>query len=109
MKKLTALFLALLLCLSFAACDSGADKQPAIDSFNNASVLLGEVCDAFEADPDSMAELEETLYQMTESMTKCKEMLESDQPLTEEKVTELVGILDNIATWCEVVKEEYGI
>ena len=45
MKKLLALMLALVMSLSLAACDSGPDKQPAIDAYNQCSETYNKFVD----------------------------------------------------------------
>ena len=106
MKKLTSLLLALMMCLSLAACggDSGADAQPAIDAFNAAADAFDAVANAVNENVEAYPqELIDTLNDMADAMLQAKELLESDTELTEEKVTELTGNLADIEAWAEDV------
>ena len=63
MKRLIALALTIIMCLSFVAC-AGPDRQPAIDAFNKAKDAFNEVATTINADIDSYAD--EVISTMTE-------------------------------------------
>ena len=111
MKKIIALILVLAMCFMLAACgDSAPDKQPAIDAFNKASVPLGEVCTAVEADPDAFSdELFNELAEMSEGMAAYKTLLEGEEEMTEEDIADAVEWLTYVDERVAEIRAEYGI
>ena len=103
MKKLFALFLTLVMCLSLAAC-GGVDTQPAIDAFNAAADAFDLVANAVNEDIDAYPqEMIDTLNEMADALLEVKELLESDVETTDEKVAELVKNLNDIEAWSKDV------
>jgi len=123
MKKLFALFLAMMMVFSLVACggsDSsadtsddtgveesvGADTQPAIDAFNAAADAFDAVANAVNEDIDAYSqELIDTLNEMSDAMLEAKELLESDTEIPAETVEELVSNLTDIEAWAIDVYE----
>lgn len=88
----------------------GADKQPAIDAFNKAATAYDNIAAEINANADLYPQdVIDVMTQMAESLTQCKEMLESDTMLTEEKVNELVKTLTDIEAWVATVEAEVVI
>lgn len=111
MKKVLALVLALVICLSLAAC--GGDvvtRQDAIDAFNPASISLGDVSKAINADPDSVTqELIDELIGYATEMNEFKAVLEGTEELTEEELNEIIVRTGEIGARAEELKTEMGI
>ena len=123
MKKLFALFLAMMMVFSLVACGgsdsgadtsddagveepSGADTQPAIDAFNAAADAFDAVANAVNEDIDAYSqELIDTLNEMSDAMLEAKELLESDTEIPAETVEELVSNLTDIEAWAIDVYE----
>lgn len=105
MKKLTALLLALVMCLGLTAC-GGTDTQPAIDAFNTAADAFDMTANAINEDVEAYPqELIDTMNEMADAMLEAKALLESDTELTEEKVQELVSDLADVEAWAVDVYE----
>lgn len=103
MKKLISVLLTLALCLSLAACGSSApDKQPAVDAFNNASAAYDALVDKINPNIDSYdAEFIDIMKEMGSALTDHKNILESDQELTEEEIQNLIGVFGEVETWAK--------
>ena len=96
MKKLLALFTALVMCLSIVAC--GVDKQPAIDAFNSANTAFTEIANAVNADPDSFdEELIDVMIEMSGLLSE----------LTEEDIAAMVEWFATVEAWVDEVKTAY--
>ena len=109
MKKAIALVLALVLCLALAACGS-PDKQPAIDAFNKASKAFDAVAAVINADPEAYAqEVIDTMVEMANVLKQHKDLLESNQSLTEEKLDEMIAWYGDVVEWVDDVKAELDI
>ena len=109
MKKIVAMILALVLCLTLAAC-GGADKQPAIDAFNKANTAFTEVATAINADIEAYDdEVIEVMTEMAGVLAQHKELLESDEELTEEKLNEMIAWYGEVEQWVADVKTELGM
>ncbi len=108
MKKLLAVFFAVVMCLSLVACGEEApDKQPAIDAFNRASTAFDEVANMINANPDAYAEeVITTLNEMADVMLQHKALLESDDAISEEKLNEMMAWYETVHEWVEEVKAE---
>lgn len=86
----------------------GADKQPAIDAFNKTATAFDKVVDEINANAELYSQdVIDIMTQMSDSLTQCKELLESDTMLTEETVNDLVKQLTDIEAW--VAEVEAGI
>lgn len=106
MKKLLALFTALVMCLSIVAC--GVDKQPAIDAFNSANTAFTEIANAVNADPDSFdEELIDVMIEMSGLLSEYKALLEGDDVLTEEDIAAMVEWFATVEAWVDEVKTAY--
>ena len=109
MKKLIALLMALVLSLSLVAC-GGPDKQPAIDAFNKASTAFDGVAAIINADIEAYdPEVIETMTEMANVLTQHKELLESDQELTQEKLDEMIAWYADVEEWVDSIKADLGI
>lgn len=108
MKKLTALFMTLVMCVFLAAC--GTDKQPAIDAFNNTSSSFDQVVTAINADPAAYPqELIDVMVDMSGLLTEYKTLLEGDTEFTEEDLDAMIAWFSEVDGWVAEVKQEYGI
>ena len=94
MKKLAALLLALVMCLSLAAC-GGVDTQPAIDAYNELTENYNEFVDYANADLDSYTQEDIDL------MNGCAAVIDeygaklgSDTEFTQEEVDEMVEMFE---------------
>ena len=86
--------------------DTGADRQPAIDIFNQVSEAYDEIVEQINANIDAYPQdTIDFMTQMGTTLTECKALLESDTKLTEEQVNALVSDLTNINNWIKDSKE----
>lgn len=98
-KKICAILLAMTMSFSLAAC-GGADTQPAIDAFNNASSEYDAVADKINAESELYTEeLFTSMNEMADTLLEYKEKLESDEEFTEEEVTEMIQTFEEIENW----------
>lgn len=101
MKKLSALLMALVMCVSLVAC-GGADPQPAIDSFNSASDAYDTLIDKINANIEAYPQdLLDAISEMGSTLTEYKDMLESDREYTEEEVTGMVEVFTEVESWAK--------
>lgn len=109
MKKITSLFLVLIMCMSLVAC-GGPDKQPAIDAFNKASDAYDEVATIINENPDAYdQEVIDTLNEMADVLIQHKELLESGDEIEQEKLDEMIAWYGDVEAWVADVKAELGI
>ena len=109
MKKLCALLLALMMCFALVAC-GGVDKQPAIDAFNSANTQFTELANMVNENIGAYPqEAIDVMMQMSDALSQSKDLLESDQELTEENVAELVASFNEIETWAVDAKAELEV
>ena len=120
MKKLVALLIAMAMTLSLAACGGSSDqpaapaapaaptasaaptldKQDAIDAFNKASTIYDALVNKMNAEIELYpADLIEVMNEMADAMIENKEILESDQELTEENVKEMIAAFAEVEKW----------
>lgn len=101
MKKLFALMLAMVMCVSLVAC-GGVDKQPAIDAFNNATDIYDKLVDEMNKDLSVYPpELLDVMNDMAEALKENKTILEGDTELTEENVAEMVSAFGEVQKWAQ--------
>jgi len=109
MKKLIALLLALVMCLSLAAC-GGPDKQPAIDAFNAANTVFNEVANVMNENPDDFdQEMFDGMNSIATALAEYRELLESDEEITEEMLDEMIAWFASVEEVIAETKAEYGI
>ena len=110
MKKLIALLMALVMSVSLVACGSGPDKQPAIDAFNQASTAFDAFAAVINEDPEAYEkELIDVIIEMANVMIEHKELLESDEEITEEALAEMIVWYGEVEAWVDSAKTELGI
>lgn len=106
MKKLIAMLLTLVMCLSMAAC-GGADKQPAIDAFNATSnkfnAMSAKVNENIDLFPD---ETISTLTDMANLLNEYKDLLQGDTAIEQEKLDEIIAWFGTVDTWVDEVNVE---
>lgn len=108
MKKLISTLLALVMCLSLAAC--GADKQPAIDAFNEAKAAFNEVAAVINEDPAAYdQEVIDTMKEMSNLLQQHGELLSSDKDIEEEKLNEMIEWYGTVKEWVADMKAELDI
>lgn len=101
MKKLFALIIAMVMCVSLVAC-GGVDKQPAIDAFNNATDIYDKLVDEMNKDLSVYPpELIDVMNDMAEALNENKTILEGDTELTEENVAEMVSAFGEVQKWAQ--------
>lgn len=115
MKKLIALALALVLCLTLVACggeekDSGPDKKPAIDEFNKTSTAFNEVSAVINADIESFdEEVVTTMTDMANLLNEYNTLLSSDEKIDQENLDEMIEWFGEVQDWVDAVKAELGM
>ena len=109
MKKLVSLLLALVICLSLAAC-GGPDKQPAIDAHNNAATAINALTELINADPAAYADYVdfEEMESLIELLNQCGEYLENGKDLEQEDLDEWVEVCQEVEQWALDVRAEVG-
>ncbi len=109
MKKLLAVVLAMVMCLSLVAC-GGPDKQPAIDAFNKTSTAFDAVAKVINEDVDAYdEEVVDVMIEMATLLQQHKELLSSDQEITQEALDEMIAWYADVDQWIVDVKDELGI
>ena len=109
MKKLIALALVLVLCVSLVAC-GGPDKKPAVDAFNKASTAFNEVSAVINADIESYdEEFVDGMIEMANLLAEYKDLLESDKEISQESLDDMVEWFGTVEDWVADVKAELGM
>ena len=108
MKRLLGMMLALVLCLTLAACGA-PDRQPAQDAVNVIAVAYNEIADV--VNEDSSAFADEDIAYLSDLATA---LFDRQEALRAEEITG--EELDAILAWCEevapevdAIRAEYGI
>ena len=96
MKKLLYLLLALMMCLSLAAC-GGPDKKAATDAFNKASNAFNEVSAIVNEDPEAYGDFVDDMIGYADMLNQIGEKLKGND-LDQET-------LDELAEWCGEVEQ----
>lgn len=96
MKKLISLFLALVICLSLAAC-GGPDKQPAIDAYNNAADAVNALIDIMNEDIDAYADYVDVMNQVVSDLNEAADILENED-LSQD-------VLDQLVAQCQTLEQ----
>lgn len=103
MKKLTALLLAMVMCLGLVACGENPN-QPVIDAFNAASTAYDAVANTINENIEAYPqELIDVMNEMADSMLEVKELLESDVEIPAENAAELIANLADVEAWANDV------
>ena len=103
MKKIAALLLALVMCLSLVAC-GGPDKQPAVDAYNKLAQSYNTFVEQENENLDSWAEEDiEYMNQVADVITQYGTKLSGDTEFTQEQIDEMVGMFNEFIA----VIEEY--
>ena len=108
-KKLIALFMVLMMCLSLAACGSDApDVQPAIDSYNRVSdsfnrfaALVNENIDVFPAEDIEM------YNGIADLLNEYADKLENGTEFTQEEIDEMIEMFDELDVALKEILAEY--
>ena len=109
MKKLISLVLALMMCLSLAAC-GGPDKQPAIDAFNRAKDSFNEVAMEINKEPDAYAqEVIDTMIEMANLLEEHGKVLSGSEELSQEQLDDMIAWYADVEAWVADVKAELGM
>lgn len=115
MKKLIALALALVLCLTLVACGgeekkSGPDKKPAVEEFNKTSAAFNEVSAVINADIESYdEEVITTMTDMANLLNEYSALLNSNEEIDQETLDEMVAWFGEVQEWVGAVKAELGM
>ena len=106
MKKLIAILLTLVMCISMVAC-GGADKQPAIDAFNATSAKFNEMSAKVNENIDLFPdETISTLTDMANLLNEYKDLLQGDTEIEQEKLDEIIAWFGTVDTWVDEVNVE---
>lgn len=96
MKKLIALVLALVLCLSLVAC-GGPDLQPAIDAYNELAANYNTFVDVANQDLSAWAEEDiEFMNSCAQIITQYGEALDGGSEFTQEQIDEMVDMFNEL-------------
>ena len=103
MKKIAALLLALVMCLSLVAC-GGPDKQPAVDAYNKLAQNYNTFVEQENENLDSWAE-EDIAYmnEIAAVITEYGTKLSGGTEFTQEQIDEMVEMFNEF----NAVIEEY--
>lgn len=108
MKKLIALMLALLLCLTLVAC-GGPDLEEASAAYTKASTAYNEVATYMNENPDLFGEEEvDIMVEMSTALEQTKSVLESGDA-TQEQADEAVVWFNEVYDSMAEIKDIYGI
>lgn len=106
MKKLIALALALVLCLTLVAC-GGPDKQPAIDKFNETSTKFNAVAVKINENIELFdAEIVTTMTDMANLLNEYNELLSGDQVLAQEDLDAMIDWFGEVDAWVADIEAE---
>ena len=106
MKKLIALALALVLCLTLVAC-GGPDKQPAIDKFNETSTNFNAVAAKINENIELFdAEIVTTMTDMANLLNEYNELLSGDQVLAQEDLDAMIDWFGEVDAWVADIEAE---
>ena len=109
MKRMIALLLALVLCLSLIACDSGPDRQPAIDSYNRVSQTYNEFVELANQDLSGWTQEDIDFFnEIADFLNENCAKLESSEELTQEELDEMVEMFDEFDGVMKEVIAEIG-
>lgn len=107
MKKLGTLLLALVMCLTLAACGSGGpNKQSAIDAHNKAADAVNALTEIINQNPDAYADYLDNMQTLIDRLNECGQYLESGEDLTQEDLDEWVQVCGDIEDWALAAKAE---
>lgn len=110
MKKILTIVLALMMCLSMAACSSGPDKKPAIEAFNAASNAHAALATAINENPEGVTdETIASLTEIAEMLAEHKTALESNKAFTQEELDSMIEWYNMIQDVMADVKADYGL
>lgn len=105
MKKLVSLLLALMMCVSLAAC-GGPDKQPAIDAYNKAAAAFNEVADILNADPETYADYISEMNRLSGELNQVGEALQNDNDIKQETLDQWLKVCTEVEQWATAAKAE---
>ena len=106
MKKIVALMLALVLCLSLAAC-GGPDKQPAIDKFNETSAAFNAVSARINENIDLFDQANiDTMVEFANLLNQYNEILSGDNDIAQEDLDAMIEWFDDVQEWVAAVDAE---
>ncbi len=112
MKKLIALALALVLCLTLVACGGeeekkGPDKQPAIDKFNETSNAFNAVSARINENIDMFDEsVIETMTEMANLLNEYNQLLSGKDEIAQEDLDAMIEWFGEVDTWVADIDAE---
>ena len=108
MKKMIALVLVLVMCLTLVAC-GGPDRQPAIDSYNTLADNYNAFVEIANADLSGWTEEDiEFFNACADVITEYGEKLESSDALTQEELDEMIEMFDEFNAIIEEALVDFG-
>ena len=111
MKKILSALIAGILCLTIAvgltSC-GGADKQPLLESYNNAADAFNELADLVNENSeyvdDSMIDV---FNEMSDLLATYKEKAESDEELSQEQIDKMINwLVNDLTNYCNTAKAQ---
>ena len=108
MKKLIALILVLVMCLTLVAC-GGPDRQPAIDAYNTMVDTYNTFVEIANADLSEWTDEDIDFFNsISEGISEFGAQLESEEELTQEELDEMVEMFDEFTAVMEEIIVEFG-
>lgn len=110
MKKGTSYILVWMLCIFLAGCNGGADRPAAIAAFRAANAAFTDLAAVMNENlavyPEDIVDV---MRDMSAVLREHKELLESEEPLEEAALKEMITWYDAVEDWIADVKAEYHI
>lgn len=108
MKKILSLLMAAAMTLSLVACGGGEpDRQPAIDAFNKANGAFKEATAIINDNLDTVEdETYDIFVEFNDLIAQHKAILESEDPLTQEEMDEMIAWYAEVEQWSKDAKAD---
>ena len=95
MKRMVATLLALVMCLSLAACGSTPDKQPAINAYNQVSETYNKFAEVANANIEAFTDEDIEFFNgCADVLNEYADKLESNTEFTQAEIDEMVEMFN---------------